>query len=200
MQYAYVINKNTTTGIVANEEGKFTLKIQPGDTLTFSYLGYFVTKVYTHTLKDSVKNAALNIKVYLKSKAKELNPVIVRPNSFSKESKEMYKRKIDEYHRGIASPLASPIDALYYTFSKKGKELKKLSFLYDQLLIDEIIEARLNPELVRVITGNDTLDVPTFLNYCYLPNQFVVSASDYELFYSIKKYYLNYLKKAIENK
>ncbi len=194
MQFAYVVNKNSTTGIVADVNGNFSLKIRSGDTLAFSYVGYHVTKVYTHQLKDSIKNSVLKLKVYLKLKAKELSSVVITPHAFSKEQKETYKRKIDEYHRGIESPLASPISALYYTFSRKGRELKELSLLYDQLLIDEIKESRLSPERVRNITGNDTLNVRDFLNYCFLPDQFVVSASDYELFLSVNKYYKLYLE------
>lgn len=194
MQFAYVVNKNITSGLVADEKGRFTIRVHVGDTLSFSYVGYFVTKVHTHLLKDSVKNSILTIQAYLKPKARELSPVIVTPRTFSKEQKEAYKRKTDEYRMGISNPLASPIDALYYTFSKKGKELQKLSFLYDRLLIDEIKDARLNPERVRNLTGNDTLDVPQFLNHCFLPDQFVVSASDYDLFLSVSKYYKQYME------
>ncbi|TAL58383.1 MAG: carboxypeptidase-like regulatory domain-containing protein [Bacteroidetes bacterium] len=194
MQFAYVINKNSSTGMVANEKGNFTIRIHLGDTLAFSYVGYYVTKVFTHLLKDSVKNAVLNVKAGLKPKARELNPVIIIPHTFSKEQKETYQRKIDEYHRGIASPLASPISALYYTFSKRGKELQKLSFLYDRLLIEEIKESRLSAERIRSITGDDTLNVQLFLNYCFLPDQFVVSASDYTLFLSVSKYYKQYME------
>lgn len=199
MQFAYVVNKNSTNGMVADAQGKFNLKIRLGDTLSFSYVGYTVTKVFTHKLKDSVKNSTLKINVLLKPKAKELNTVTVTTYGFSKEQKESYKRKIDAYKREASTPFVMNntgaglnIDALYYLWSKKGKQLQKLSLLYDQLLIDEIKEVRLNPERVRSITGNDTLDVKEFLNYCFLPDQFVVSASDYELYILVVKYYQEY--------
>lgn len=201
MQFAYTVNKNTSTGLVADEKGSFVLRARLGDTIAFSYVGYHVTKIFTHQLKDSVRNSVLYVKAYLKPKIKELNPVIVTPHAFSKEQKESYKRKIDEYHRTLSSPFTNgstgaglSIDALYYAFSKKGKQLQKLSLLYDQLLIDEIKEARLNPERVRALTGNDTLDVKEFLNYCFLPDQFIVSASDYDLFLSVNKYYRQYME------
>lgn len=184
--------------MVADAKGAFSFRIHIGDTLAFSYVGYFVTKVYTHTLKDSVKNSTLIVRVSLKPKVKELSTVVVTPHAFSKEQKETYKRKIDEYHRGLS--IASPIDALYYTFSKKGKQLKELSLLYDQLLINELKESRLSPERIRSITGNDTLNVQEFLNYCFLPDQFVVSASDYELFLSINKYYKSYMEEKRKKK
>ena len=186
---------------MTDEKGNFAMRIHLGDTLCFSYLGYSLTKVFTHLLKDSVENNSLLIKVFLKQKTNDLKTVVVTNNAFTKEQKGFYSRKVDEYKRTVASlvsigPMGGGlnIDALYYTFSKKGKELKKLSFLYDQLLINEIKERRLSPERVRSITGNDTLDVPAFLNHCYLPDQFVVSASDYNLFFAINRYYKEYIE------
>lgn len=194
MPYAYAVNKNSGTGTVTDDGGKFSLHMRMGDTLAFSYVGYSVKKVFTHILKDSVKNGNLSVKVFLKSKTNELKTIVISPSGFSKEIKQTYAEKIGEYKRGISSPLANPIDAMYYAWSKKGHELQKLSVLYEQLLIDEIKEARLSPEKVRAITGNDTIDVKDFLNYCFLPEQFILSSSDYDLFFAVKRYYKGYME------
>lgn len=194
MSFAYVVNKNSSVGTLSDEKGDFSIRIKMGDTLSFSYLGYGITKLFTHLLKDSVKSALLNVKVFLKPKASELKPIIIATHSFTKEEKEYYERKVDEYNRGISSPLASPITAMYYAWSKKGKELQKLSVLYQQLLIDEVKEHRLSGEKIRALTGNDTLDIKEFMNYCYLPGQFVVSASDYDLFLAVNRYYKQYME------
>ena len=193
MSFAYVVNKNSTTGTLTDEAGKFSIRIKLGDTLSFSYMGYGVTKIFTQTLKDSVKNNLVNIKVCLKQKASELKQVVIENHSFTKEEKEYYARKVDEYNRGIQSPLADPITAMYYAWSKKGKELQKLSVLYQQLLIDEVKESRLSNEKIRMLTGNDTMNVDAFRKFCYLPDQFIISASDYDLFYSVKQYYREYM-------
>ena len=192
MSFAYVANKNSTTGTLTDEGGKFSIHIKLGDTLSFSYMGYGVTKIFTQTLKDSVKNNLLNVKVYLKQKASELRPVVIENRSFTKEEKEYYSNKVDEYNRGISSPMASPISAMYYAWSKRGHQLQKLSVLYQQLLIDEVKEHRLSDQKLRMITGNDTLNTEAFRRYCYLSDQWVISASDYNLFYSVKQYYKQY--------
>ncbi|MBI3502563.1 MAG: carboxypeptidase-like regulatory domain-containing protein [Bacteroidetes bacterium] len=199
MPFAYAVDKNSSNGTVANDEGKFSLSIQFGDTLAFSYLGYNMTKIFTHTLKDSVKNFSLRLKIFLRQKTVELKPLIITSHSFTKEEKEYYERRIEEYKR-MSSLFTSNsyggglnIDALYYALSKKGKELKKLSGLYQQLLIDEIKENRISADKIRMITGNDTLNTKDFLNFCFLPDQFILSASDYDLFLSIKRCYREYL-------
>ena len=194
MPYAYAVNKNSSIGTLTDDAGNFSLNIRLGDTLAFSYLGYSVINIFTNLLKDSVKDSFLRIKIFLKPKITELKTMIISSHSFSKEIKETYEEKIGEYYRGISSPLASPISAMYYAWSKKGKELKKLSVLYQQLLEDEVKEHRISSEKIRSITGNDTLEVKDFLNYCYLPDQFVLSASDYDLFLAVKRYYREYME------
>lgn len=194
MSYAYVVNRNTTTGTLTDEKGKFSIHIKLGDTLSFSYLGYGVTKLFTNALQDSLRNSSVNVKIFLKPKVNELKQVTVATHSFTKEEKEYYARKIDEYNRGIEMPLADPITAMYYAWSKKGKELQKLSVLYEQLLIDEVKEHRLSDQKIRELTKNDTMNVRTFLNSCFLPDQFIVNASDYELYSVVNRYYKEYIK------
>jgi len=194
MSYAYVVNKNSTTGTLTDEKGRFSIRIKLGDTLSFSYLGYSVTKLCTNTLKDSVKNSFLNLKIFLKPKVNELKQVTIATHSFTKEEKEYYGRKVDEYKRGIEMPLADPITAMYYAWSKKGKELQKLSVLYEQLLIDEVKEHRLSDQKIRELTKNDTMNVKAFLNSCFLPDQFILNASDYELYSVVNKYYKEYIE------
>lgn len=193
MPFAYVVNKNTSAGTLTDAAGNFSVKARAGDTLHFSYLGYGLTRVCTHEWEDSVKNAVLTLKVFLKPKSTELKPVIIHSNAITKEEKQLYEGRINEYKRGISAPLASPISAMYYSWSKKGKELKKLSVLYDQLLLEEVKQHRLSPEKVRLITGNDTLDVNDFMLHCYLPDQFVSSAPDYDLFLAVKNCYREYM-------
>lgn len=194
MAFAYVVNKNSTTGTLTDEKGKFSIHIKLGDTLSFSYLGYSVTKFFTNSLKDSVSNSAMNVKIFIKPKINELKQVTIATHSFTKEEKEYYARKADKYKRGSESPLASPISAMYYAWSKKGKELQKLSVLYEQLLIDEVKEHRLSDQKIRELTKNDTMNVKAFLNSCFLPDQFIVNASDYELYSVVNKYYKEYVE------
>ena len=55
-------------------------------------------------------------------------------------------------------------------------------------------EQRISSEKIRAITGNDTLDTKDFLSSCFLPEQFVLSASDYDLFVAVKNCYRSYME------
>lgn len=194
MPFVYIVNKNSSTGTLSDETGKFQFRINLGDTLVFSFLGYSIIKVNTKPLKDSVKNNSLAIKVFLQPESIQLKDVIIIPNSFTKGTKQFYLGRIAEYKRGITNPIGDPVNALYYALSRKGKELKKLSAIYDQLLIDEMKDYRLSDERIRFITHNDSLNVQAFRRYCFLPDQFVINASDYDLFFVIHKCYREFIR------
>lgn len=194
LSFAYVAAKNTRTGTLTDEDGKFSIAVKMGDTLVFSYLGYSVAKIKTHMLKDTIKNNLLQVKIFLKPKATELKPVVITTNEFTKDEKEFYQRKIDEYYTMTEHPLQNPISAMYYAFSKEGKQLKKLTALYEQLLTDEIREHRLSDEKVRTLVGNDTLNTSAFFNHCKISNELVLNATDYDLYAEVNKCYKQYIE------
>ena len=132
------------------------------------------------------------MKIVLKPKARELKPVIITTNEFTKEEKEFYNRKIEEYYTMTEHPLQSPISAMYYAFSKEGKQLQKLSALYEQLVTDEIREHRLSDEKIRNLVQNDTLNATSFFNYCVIPDESVLQDSDYDLYAKVNYCYKEY--------
>jgi TonB-dependent SusC/RagA subfamily outer membrane receptor len=64
-----VIIKGTTTGIVTDVNGKYTLNVAPGQTLLFSFLGY--------TNQEVVVNAQETVNIKLTQNASTLNEVVV---------------------------------------------------------------------------------------------------------------------------
>lgn len=71
LPYASIYNASTQNGTVSNLEGYFTLqKVQVGDTLTISYIGYETTEII-------VSNEAFPTTIYLTSKLESLNEIVV---------------------------------------------------------------------------------------------------------------------------
>ena len=54
----FILEKETRRGVVADENGNFSIKVEKGDTLMFSYVGYY-PKQKIITSKDTVVNVAL---------------------------------------------------------------------------------------------------------------------------------------------
>ena len=192
MPFAYVADKNTLQGSLTDANGAFSIFAGRTDTLLFSYLGYQLKKIQIRYYTDSVKNNSLKLRVILQPKVNELKPVIITTNEFTREEKEFYGRKINEYQQMTHSPLESPITAMYYAFSKEGKQIRKLMALYDQLLRDETIEKRLSPDKIREVTGNDTLNVTVFLRFCSFRENFILYERDYALYETVKNCYHEY--------
>ena len=64
---ATVMEKGTSNGTVTDFDGNFTLKVQPGKTLVFSYVGYLTVE----------QPAANGMQVLLKEDSKQLQEVVV---------------------------------------------------------------------------------------------------------------------------
>lgn len=64
-----VILKNTTTGVVSDENGKFSIEAQPNDTLLFSFVGY--------QSQQYAVSGTTNWNIILQLEAKMLNEVVV---------------------------------------------------------------------------------------------------------------------------
>ncbi len=191
--FVYAINRNTLTGTMTDAGGHFEVLAHLTDTLVFSYLGYEVRRIIPLTLKDSVKNNSLHLKIVLIKKVMNLQEVIIMSKEFSKEEKVYYASKVEEYERFKNQGISSPITGLYMAFSKEGKSLKKLTAMYDDLLYDELLEKRLSDAKLREVTGNANIDCKAFRNYCRLSENFLSLASEYDLFVVVMKIYPDFM-------
>lgn len=183
--FAYVLNKNSSTGVVANMEAVYSVTGKTGDTIIFSYLGYHTQYIVLKPYKDSVKNNKLTLNVYLSQKQYELPTVQFIQNDFTENEKQYYSRI---YNRPRAT-IESPISLLYERYSKRGKSLQKLDSLYEALLKEEYIKSRLNDAVLQRLTGNPRITVIEYRRKCYIPDYFVLNAKDYDLYSTINKCY-----------
>jgi hypothetical protein len=192
IMYVYALNRNTDVGTMTDVRGRFDLTATVHDTLIFSYLGYEVKRVFLNRYKDSVRNNSIFIKVILIKKVQSLQQVIITSKEFTREEKQYYTAKIEEYQRFKDQGIMSPITGLYMAFSKEGKSLRKLTAMYDELLYQELLEKRLSNEKLRQVTGDEQLDCDAFRNYCRLSDDFLTLASEYDLFEVVVRKYKDF--------
>jgi hypothetical protein len=192
IMYVYALNRNSDVGTMSDVKGWFDLAATVHDTLIFSYLGYEVKRVFLNKYKDSVRNNSIFIKVILIKKVQTLQQVIILSKEFTREEKQYYSAKIEEYQRFKDQGIMSPITGLYMAFSKEGKSLRKLTAMYDELLYQELLEKRLSNEKLRQVTGDEQLDCDAFRNYCRISDDFLVLASEYDLFEVVVRKYKDY--------
>jgi len=187
--FVYALDRNTLNGTMTDAGGHYEVIAGARDTLVFSYLGYEVKRVFLGSFKDSVRNNALHLKIVLLKKVMNLQEVIITSGKFTKDEKEYYVRKVEEYQRFKSQGFSSPITGLYMAFSHEGKSLKKLTEMYDQMLYEELLEKRLSDEKLRELTNNPDIDCKAFRAYCRLSENFLSLASEYDLFVAVAKMY-----------
>lgn len=186
-----VINKRTNQGIFADSEGKFAVKIKQSDTLIFSAVGFIFKKV---SIADSVPKSNYYIKVPLEKLHYTLKEISVFANrtlnEIDKDIAELDSTKT--YSFKDINGLQSPITYLYMRFSKFGRSQMKVAAWENEDLKREILK-----DLFRLYIKNDIIDLneeefDAFIKYCNLSEEFIKTASQFELVMAIKGKYENF--------
>ena len=187
MPFVYIINKTTGNGTMSDNSGAFYLKTNPTDTLLVSFVGYVKLKIPVSRLKP---NANGDVKVVMRQIIYNLNAVTVSAFKIKPYEREKMEKVIRDSRMRPINALESPITAVYMQFSKEGKEKRKLAAIFEQILIDEQVNQKLNPEILRNLTGDDTIDFDKFRKYCFsLTDYYILSHDGYDLYYKVMECY-----------
>lgn len=188
LPFAYVINKNNNFGTVSDVNGEFYIKANENDTLIFSYTGYIKIYVPIYVLKN------WKYKVIMKKNVYTLKPVTVQVLKYQNYEKDYMKRVIEKTQMPTMDVISSPITALYMQFSKKGRELQKLSKIFEQIFIQEEINKKLNPQILYQLTGDAHIDVESLRKFCgfYLSDYYILHHDGYELYSKVLECYYRY--------
>lgn len=185
--FAYVVNKKNGVGTVTSDKGYFEIKAQPSDTLLISCIGYIARKIETRMLL-TLQGSKPEVKVILFAKTYNLNTVMVRPRELTQNQKSFYERFIN-----VAPPaLTSPVSALYYEYSKEGRERQKLIEIYKKELFFERAERRLAYFFSVKKIDLSKFDQRAFIMFCKLTEEMVYYANDYDLYYKVSRCFDDY--------
>ncbi len=183
-----IINKRTNHGLFADAEGKFSFSIDPTDTIIFSAIGFKVRNV---CFKDSLINGNSNFQIALSKLYFELKEVSVFANRGLNEiQNDIDKLGVKKtYSTTGANAFESPITALYERFSKFEQSKRKVAEWENEDLKRDILR-----DLFRLYVKNDVIDLKddefdAFIKYLNLNDEFIKSASQFELVMAIKGKY-----------
>jgi len=193
--FAYVINTNTGNGEVSNYDGTFSIMGKDNDTIMFSYLGYYKRSIVIKNIRNVNDSVKKSINVVLTRTIYGLETFNVNAFKIKPYEREYMERVINRPKTKGVDAFQSPITALYDAFSHKGKANQKLAALYEQMLIDELVEKKFNVEILRKLTGDENIDFQKFKKYCYnINDNFIITNDGYDLYAPIMDCYRRWKK------
>lgn len=198
-----ITNTRSKSIVVSNREGDFYIRAADGDSLIASGVGF-------GKLGMKWKEGMKNIRFELNAEAIVLDEVIVtdkRSETLAKEIERFLKETPNaaSIKRDIMGNIVGTnglsnggagigisIDALYELWSKEGKANRKAAELEYQDLKKFYVSLRYNKYKIGDLTGFKGQELTQFMDYCKLSDDFVLSATDYDLTYEIFKCKKNY--------
>jgi hypothetical protein len=195
-----VKNVRTSSATKTNNKGSFFLMSFAKDSIEFSCIGYKSMRMaFNAVVKDTT--------VYLKQEAVALQEVVVygkREATMQKEidqllSQPTYSKKFTLQdaagYAGVegGSLSMSPITMLYDIFSKEGKSKRKLRYDIQQDRLAYYATFRFNriASFSTKLTGKELED---FRDFCRFDNNYILTATDYELTFNILEAWEEYKK------
>lgn len=194
MPFVYLINSRTGNGTVTDYNGRFSIIAKDKDTLTFQYLGYARRRYPVSIIKNINDSMKQNIKVVMQPVMINMQGINVYANSIKPNEIDYMKRYIKQHAalKGVDA-FNSPITALYDQFSRKGREQRKLQQIFEEILIREEVNKKINPEILRQLTEDDFVDYEAFKKYCwYISDQYILTHEGYDLYAPIMDCYRRY--------
>jgi len=183
-----IINKRTNNGLFAEADGKFTIEAKQTDTILFSSIGFIIKKI---CLKDSIAKKQYEIEVpmqKLQYTLKEISVFATRDLSEIQKDINNLGVKKDYTVEGL-NGFASPITFLYERFSKRARSIAKVAELENEDLKRDVLK-----DLFRLYVKHEIIDLSdedfdAFIKYLNFSDEFIQSASQFELTMAIKGKY-----------
>jgi hypothetical protein len=187
-----VVNMRTQQGILANEDGTFSVRAMKTDTLAFRTIGYELKFI---SLKDSVLTAKFSLSVLLKRQSYQLEEITIVPHrTLDSISKDINKLGYDESKfmlQGVDA-IQSPITYLYQYFSRKERSRREVAFMMNEderkKLMHELLEYYVNAGFLPLRDR----DFDSFINFCAITEAQLKTLTQYEMAVYIKKKYENF--------
>lgn len=190
-----VFNSTKNIGTMTDHQGFFLISASPEDEIQIRFIGFEMHVLDLTQIKDTPV-------IVLKNKVRELRSVRIRavPNArnsiiYNPEYEKRDRRppvrdvhRLDEYTNPLTS-FNSPITAMYYAFSVKAQ--RKL-WAIEKLEKKRITELKYTNEFIGLILNtHDEEVILEARRNCSLDEDFILSATFYELGVAIRNCYVS---------
>lgn len=204
-----ILNKNTSSVVLASENGDFEIFAKTNDKLFFSHLGYNHAEVDV----NQKWHAGSQI-VSLSFKENEIETVLVTNYTLTGylqiDTKlipvnENYRYNIAGLNLGyepgmkaknatenLLKALSNPVDLVYSLFNTKEKDFKKLIDLKKDTHFSNILSNNTNREVLAMLLQLNKNEIDKILEKCNYSKSFINSASDLQVLDALSNSYNDY--------
>ena len=182
-----VVNMRTQQGMLADENGVFSINIVPTDTLAFRNIGYELKFI---RLKDSVITPGFRLMVQLKKQAYMVREIMIVPQrGLDSISKDIQKLGYDEskYMLQGIDALQSPVTALYQMFSRRERSRREVAFMLNEDERKKLLREVLHYYQVAGYINLAPEKYDRFIDYCGINDAQLKTLTQYEMAVFIKR-------------
>lgn len=188
---ATVVNKNTKQITRTSENGNFLVKASKGDSIKISSIGYKNAGIAwdganMEPVIELPQDAIVLKEVTVKDRRIEIirnqiDELLAAPEASTKLKWKDISNLINTNTSSPGGGIGISIDGLYQLFSKEGKTRRKLEAMKQEDLRKLLVEYRYSAEYVSYVTKLKGQQLKDFMKFCNLPDNFVLTANDYDL-------------------
>lgn len=187
-----IINKSTGKGFYSAAGLPFSITINKNDTLVITAGGYSGFRI---SYRDSAWRSEYKIRIGLRMRVQQVQSVTIYPLKELEQIKKEREKLGVKFNYQVDRPLemaASPVTALYERFSRRGQSMKLVAELENQDRQREVLK-----DLFRLYVKADIIELQEeefdkFIIYLNLPEEFLKTASDYDLVAAVKARYVQF--------
>jgi hypothetical protein len=211
--YADIYNESTRKGIFADSSGFFRMPANIGDTLIIQSMGFHGKVYYILDLSSNpIDTLELCPQTY------DIGVVLIDlPHTYEGFKKTFLeiepdrglqieglpKAKLQDipslldtnYLNSDHFAIFSPINYLYYKYSKEEKSKRKVFYLERQKREQLLIDKKYNRELIERMTGFKGDSITDFMVFCSFSHQFLYESTELEIVAEIDKKFNEYLNR-----
>jgi len=204
IEFAHIINLSRRFGVVSDRAGRFVMPVNRGDSLMLTHVSHVVRFV---TIDQEHFETPGPYELIMLPKVFELREVVIRPlprtrlefrhefvnidlppppDSFRIRMPHISTLVYTGPQSGFGIVMKGPFQTYYDLFSKEARQLRKLNKELAAMQLQEEIEKRYNHLIIFRLTGiADPAVREEFMQYCNMPVDFILEASEYDLYMAI---------------
>ena len=203
VEFAHVINMNRAGATITDSSGFFQLRIQAGDTLFISCIGYEDARLSIPKYNPVIfKSIPMNKRTY------EISSVEIRPwKTYEDFKKKFMSLKIDDPREDVhpllwqdmpTKPLdpvphhptiMNPVSFFYEVFSGERKARMKYNEILSKETKKRKIRSKFNEEIVGDLTGLEGKQLEEFIDFCNFTDEQLLEMNEYEVLQQVKRKY-----------